>query len=178
MGMAGFAVYLVLVAGGNFVHNYYQLAVMPIAPVVITLGLVRLSERWGGNLRRRDRIIAAAMVIAASSTFIRSASANSWYEYSHDDVEACRVIGELSEPDERVMVVADSNPKWLFCADRKGWLLAPPDSTALAVQTAWREGARLAALPPSFEGDDVRRALAAAGTQVASTRAMDIYRLR
>jgi 4-amino-4-deoxy-L-arabinose transferase-like glycosyltransferase len=178
LGVAAFAAYLVIVAGGNFVHNYYQLAIVPVAPPLIALGLLRISERLCATSARRARLIAGALAIAAASTFIRSVSANSWYEYSHHDVEACRQIASVTDPSERVAFLAESNPKWLFCTDRKGWLVAPADTTAEAVGTVRLSGASVLIVPRAMVDQDVRLAVDDAGRVIATTALFDVVRVR
>ncbi|HVH29836.1 MAG TPA: glycosyltransferase family 39 protein [Vicinamibacterales bacterium] len=176
-GIAGFVAYLVLVAGGNYIHDYYQLAVMPVAPSLVSFGVLRLVDAFATSPERRRRWLATALGVAALATFVRSASAHSWYEYAPGDVELCRSIGTASVSEERVAMLGTSDPKLLFCADRKGWLLpAPVDEQAL--HRIWEEGARLVVVPKTLPGDESARAfLAASGSQVISTLDADVFRL-
>jgi hypothetical protein len=52
--LAGFAGYVVILARGCMVHDYYLLAVVPAAAVLVPVGLCALAARIGrGNLRAR-----------------------------------------------------------------------------------------------------------------------------
>ena len=176
LGVAGFAAYLVLVAGGNYIHDYYQLALIPIAPSLVSFGLVRLVSKLAHSPERRRGALAVALGVAALSTFVRSASAHSWYEYPASDVELCRTIGGLSAPDDRVVVLGSSDPKLLFCIDRRGWLLPSAEDDG-ALRTAWEAGARLVVVPKSLPDGSVRRFLAGNGSVVLSTMETDLVRL-
>ena len=123
-GIASFIAYLLIVAVGNLVHDYYQIALMPIAAIVAAPGLIciaALATRAAPS--RRLPAIAILLGLAASSTFVRLASAHSWFEYADDDVLACRILQQSTQPHERLLLLGDNNPMLLFCADRKGWAL-------------------------------------------------------
>jgi hypothetical protein len=126
---------------------------------------------------RRGSLLAVALGVAALSTFVRSASAHSWYEYPTSDVELCRSIGAVSAPRDRVVVLGSSDPKLLFCIDRKGWLLPSPEDES-ALRTAWEGGARLVVVPRSFPDGSVRRFLAETGSVVLATIETDVVRLQ
>jgi hypothetical protein len=181
--LAAFAAYLLLVAKGNYIHDYYQLAIMPIAPSLAAFGLVRLSESilvvtFLGL--RSSKMLAWAMAIAALTTFIRSASFHSWYEYSTSEVEFCDTVRDLGPPTERVVFVGNNDPKLLFCIDRKGWLLAWFEADEPHVRSAWNAGAKLAIVQRANQNADLRRFLTEVGTPVPSGRNVDaeVFRLR
>jgi dolichyl-phosphate-mannose-protein mannosyltransferase len=176
-GVLGFVAYLVLVAGGNYIHDYYQLAVMPVTPSLVSFGLVRLVDTFRSSSERRRHLLAAALGVAALATFVRSASAHSWYEYATADVELCRSIAAVSLPDERLVMLGTSDPKLLFCVDRRGWLLpAPVDEQSL--RRTWEAGGRLVVVPKSLpDGDGARRFLAEVGSTAVSTLDADVFRL-
>jgi hypothetical protein len=174
-GVAGFAAYLVVVARGNYVHDYYQLAIVPIASSLVSMGLLRLTDRMAVDPERRRRTLALTLGVAALATFARSASAHSWYEYSTAEVELCRSIAVSSSPDERVLVLGTSDPKLLFCIDRKGWLV--PSADEGAVRTAWEGGARLVVVPTASTDPSVQRFLAENASPVISTLEAGVFRL-
>jgi hypothetical protein len=175
-GAAGFAAYLVLVAGGNYVHDYYQLALIPIAPPLVSLGLIRLAAALTDKPDRRTSLVAVALGAAAIATFARSASAHSWYEYAASDVELCRFVAALSLPTERVVVLGTSDPKLLFCMDRKGWLIPSVEDDS-AIRRAWETGAKLVVAPKASLGDNVRHFLTENGDVIDSTMETDLVRL-
>lgn len=127
VGLAAFLVYLGAVTTGNFAHNYYQLPIVPPAICAMALGLTTAVERIG---QRRswtsDRLIAgvAAVVwLAALTTFIRAASAHSWYEVDYDRVHICEELVRTVPPGRRLAFLHYGSPDLLFCSDRKGWIL-------------------------------------------------------
>jgi hypothetical protein len=176
LGIGGFVAYLLLVTLGNYVHDYYQLAIIPIAPSLVALGLTRLGALIPAR-RRRRALFAAAMGIAVFASFARSVSAHSWYEYSEDEAALCRRVAALSEPAERVVVVGTADPRFLFCIDRKGWLFPVVDSDDAHIRRAWSEGARIAVVPSSLEGAGVDAFLEQHGTPLASSAEQRVFRL-
>jgi hypothetical protein len=146
LGVAGYGAYLVIVALGNWHHDYYQLALMPVAPALAAVGVVELVSRYGAP-SSRDTRLAVVLGLALLTTFVRHVSAHSWYDYAYEDVGLCRALSESGSVDDRLLFVGYSDPKFLFCADRKGWLLSDvrdPDDPR--VTDALESGARVAIL--------------------------------
>lgn len=182
LGVAGFVVYLALVPGGNFAHDYYQVALMPIAPALVALGLGGLHDRVTRSRRfgpRASGILAGVLMLVAVSTFVRLSSFHSWFYYGPQDVEFCESVQALGQPSDRVIFVAqDADPKWLFCVDRKGWVLAGHDATVHRLQTARNEGATLAFLSKSASMAEIDAYLAQSGVPVPLDGPFRVYRLR
>lgn len=181
-GVAGFVAYLVLVPAGNLAHDYYQLALIPIAAPIIGLGLGaaygHLSSRFAAS-ERAVGLLGAILIAAALSTFVRLASFHSWFDYSPPDIEFCRRASSLGAPSDRVIVMAqDADPKFLFCMDRKGWVLGGEETSVHRVRTAWTEGARYAFLSDGLERPDVRALLDEIGTPLEIGGPFRTYRLK
>lgn len=147
LGLAGFAFYVMLVGGGNLAHNYYQLAMMPIAPTVVAAGLLGAIERIGPLRRAAPIAITTVLVLIPLITTVRSASFHSWYEIPERDVHICATLPDhFTSPTERMVQIGSGDPRFLFCLDRKGWLLNPDDEAR--VRAAWEQGARIALVHP------------------------------
>lgn len=180
LGIAGFAVYLLAVAQGNFVHDYYQLAIVPIAPSLAAVGLTRFADvRFGSaGADRSNRVLVYAMAVAVSATFVRSASAHSWYEYAASDVELCERLRAIQPREARVVFVGVNDPKFLYCADRKGWLQTEAEADEQHLRDARREGATIAAVPAEIQDAGIRRLLAESGTLVLDRPGWRVFELR
>ena len=66
LGMCGFGAYLVIVAKGNDVHDYYQLPIVPVAAVLVGLGVVSAIQWLGARkyvVTDDGRLCAYAVVI-------------------------------------------------------------------------------------------------------------------
>lgn len=146
-GAAAFCAYLVLVARGNDVHDYYQVAIVPIGVALIAVGLGEGLRTPMVSERRYLPIVIAALALMASTTFIRSVSAHSWYDYDVDRVEMCRQLRGQLQPRDLVAFVDDPNPDLLFCVDRRGWLFPPGQWSGVELSNARRDGARVLVLP-------------------------------
>ncbi len=179
LGVLGFIAYLVIVAWGNAVHDYYQLALMPVASVLGATGVSwmseRLQQRFGGG---RETILALLLGFAAVCTFVRLVSAHSWFEYAPGDVVMCEAIRRVSSQEDRLVFLGDNNPQMLFCVDRKGWLLASALSDERHLREAWQAGARWAVLARSVQDANVRRVLAETGRPLLVNDTVEVYRLR
>jgi hypothetical protein len=175
-GAAGFLVYVVAVAVGNDIHDYYQLAVMPIAPSLVSLGLVRLVDLTSRS-RQRRAMMTGLLAFAAFASFARSASAHSWYEYSNEDLTLCGRVQELTRTTERVMVLETSDPSFLFCIDRKGWLLPAWESDEGHIQDAARQGGAVVVISTTSQNRPVVQFLEEHGTKIASSTERIVVRL-
>jgi hypothetical protein len=176
-GIVGFVIYVIVVAIGNREHDYYQLAIMPVAPALAALGIVRVTspEQPSASSVRRDTVLAVVLALAAIATFMRLASANSWFEYQAYDVELCRAIQAPSQPAERIVFVYEGNPRLMFCSDRKGWLLDAKDLPSL--QETIAAGGRLVVLLRELDAPEIRAFLATEGRVVAASPAHEVFRV-
>jgi hypothetical protein len=175
-GIAAFVAYVVIVAVGNYHHDYYQLAIMPVVPALATLGILHVTDRQAAAPPgRKDTLLAVVLALAAVTTFARLAKADSWLDYAAHDVELCRRIQMASEPDERIVFVNEGNPRMMFCSDRKGWLL--DYATLPKLEEVVAAGARLAVLPRQFDDAKVRSYLTSHGHLVAESPDAEAFRL-
>ena len=127
LGLLAFDVYLVVVVGGNFHHNYYQLPIVPVATVVIALAITETATRVARTRGwRREQLVtlcAGIVGLAVMSSFARSVSAHNWYELDAGRVTLCEDLRPHLSESDRVVFVSERSPDVLFCLDRKGWLL-------------------------------------------------------
>lgn len=147
LGLLAFAVYLVVVVGGNFHHNYYQLPIVPVAVVLCSLGIIGTAQYVAAKRHwdQRGVILAcAAMVwLAVMSSFARSVSAHNWYELDAEGLQLCEGLRRHLSPEDRIIFVGERSPAVLFCVDRKGWLLNPHEETMTHLHDFVRHGASL-----------------------------------
>jgi len=183
LGIAGFGAYLLLVAKGNDVHDYYQLPIVPIAAVLVGQGVVHALDA----LTRRKlivtdgaqlRVLAMVVGLMVFSTWARSVSAHSWYEVDWRKVHLCETADSLLSTNDRLLFVGYNNPDLLFCMDKKGWLLPEHLSDAQHITEAWIAGATVAVIPASYDSADVTEQIRASGTVLVSNDAFRVYRLQ
>ena len=173
--VAGFAAYLLIVPAGNFAHDYYQLTLMPIAPVLVARGLAAMRQRLGP---RGDAAVATALLVAVLSTFVRLVSAHSWFYYAPGDIDFCARAAALGASHERVVIIAkEADPKFLFCMDRKGWVV----SDAIApthLRAILNEGARTVFVVRTLGAPALRAILDEVATPTDLGGIFDTYRVK
>jgi hypothetical protein len=176
-GLGAYVIYLVAVARGNYHHDYYQLAILPLGAVLVGLGVVATVEAAKGrgwSTARRQTLAATLLWMLVVTTIVRSLSAHSWYEVEPGRLELCRTIAQHVEPGDRLLFVNYLSPDVMFCLDRRGWILDWP-ARAPEVERARREGASIALVPPAdapgLEG------LLAGATLLAASPELVAYRL-
>ena len=134
-------IYLVIVARGNFVHEYYQMPFLPVG--VVYVGKV-FARYWGSGWRTAPRVL-LALTLAATAGL--SAARLADYLRREDparsrEIALGREIQERTTPNAFVVAVEDGNPTLLYLAHRKGWLVSRNALTAEALEAYRREGAQ------------------------------------
>ena len=161
LAIAGFGAYVLIVARGVFVHDYYLIPVVPIGLVLVAVGSVVASKRIStvaraGHLTDPMLALSALLAVMLLSAYVRSVSFHSWYDIHVDRQETCALLRDVTGPDDRVLFLHYNSPDILFCADRKGWLLAPGASTEAALLRAVAAGAVAVVSPPGLVPDTLR----------------------
>jgi hypothetical protein len=179
LGFFAFLFYLALVVGGNFMHDYYQLAVMPIAPAIIAPALYALTTVPPANrfFRYRYHLLASLLCLAAFASFVRSTSFHSWYEYGADSALFCDTVDKFIGRDDRVVFVGNNDPALLFCMDHKGWLVSEGESTEERIRSIWKAGATIAVVPGAPLSEDVWRMLKTEAWPVFTAGRIIVFRL-
>jgi len=177
LGVAAFIAYVILVAAGNDVHDYYQVAVVPVAVMLIAIGFrdgIRFLSRTD-----RGRLIGVTLALAAmlSSTFVRSVSFHSWYEYDLDRVQLCRDLQPQLRSHDLVAFLDYPSPDLLFCLDRHGWLFGTGAWSAGDLLTVWRQGAAVLVFPASVSAADLPRAMNQRSVLITRSGHLSAYRL-
>jgi 4-amino-4-deoxy-L-arabinose transferase-like glycosyltransferase len=114
-------VYLVIVAKGNYVHEYYQLPLM--IPAAVYIG--KVYSRW---FTMRTKIAATALLLCLLSILVFSQLRYLSY-IQHEDTGTSEVYsfaeivkGNTDEGSLIISVSPDDDPTFMYLAHRKGWL--------------------------------------------------------
>jgi hypothetical protein len=177
LGIAAFAAYVVLVAAGNSAHDYYQVAVVPVAVVLVVIGVrdgIRVVSRTDRGYVTGVTFVLAAMLL---STFVRSVSFHSWYEYDLDRVQMCRDLQPQLQSRDLVVFLDYPSPDLLFCLDRHGWLFEAGRWTASDLFAVWRQGAAVLVVPSSVPPAAIPRAVKERSALIAHSGHLAAYRL-
>jgi O-antigen/teichoic acid export membrane protein len=123
--LAGSAAELLVFGSVNYVHIYYQLALVPALAALAVAG----APAWP---RQRPLQVAAAAALIAATVY------GMWPLYQQDPryLDAGRAIAEAAAPGPPILVLSQLNapvlPTVLYYADRPGWDL-PLDATAVTI---------------------------------------------
>jgi hypothetical protein len=143
-GVLSFMVYLVIVAKGNYAHDYYQSALAPVWTVLVACGATEMLR----GARRRWNLgpgvyaaVVCVLALAMAGWTLRRSIRSPLYRVDHAREEMCRaLVPNLAGPD-LLLTIGDGAPDLLFCVDHRGWALPPDESTGEAIHRAWVEGA-------------------------------------
>jgi len=148
LALASFVAYLFIVPGGNLMHNYYQLAIMPTLATIVAVGWRQLINRFAVDLRTHSTVTTTLLVLVALSTTIRSASFHSWYDVAPEYGPICTIGAErVPNPSDRILIAGTADPRLMFCINRKGWAIDSPVPEARLAE-AVEQGARLVIVYP------------------------------
>jgi hypothetical protein len=182
LGAAGFVVYLIAVADGNLAPDYYQLVLMPLAPILVGAGFGLWHERLSagaGGAARATNVVALLLMAAALSTFIRLSSFHSWFYYDPPDIEFCETAAALGAPADRVIIMApEGDPKWLFYMNRRGWLFDEREAIDFRIKAAWHDGARYAFVARSMRSPEPADSAAQIGKELPIPGPFRVFQLK
>jgi hypothetical protein len=149
-GIAGWAVYLAVVAKGNYAHDYYQSALIPVAVVLVAHGATEtqraIRRRLALGQAAHVAVVVVAGILIAGYTLRRSIR-SPLYRIDHAKEDFCRALVPKLDTSDLLLTIDDGAPDLLFCVDHRGWALPPEQTTTDAVRTAWREGATVLVVP-------------------------------
>ena len=144
---AGTLLYLLVFFPLNVIHNYYQIAFLAPAALLIALGAEAMLER----ARPVALLVTALFVIVA----LVSPGRLGYYRVDWLRVQAGRLM-DARLPKGALVIACDhasgySDPRLLYRADRLGWSLAIPDLTPGRIDTLCTLGATRLAIVTSPE---------------------------
>jgi hypothetical protein len=174
---AGFCAYIVLVATGNKVHDYYQIAVVPTAVMLIAIGVTDGLRALRLDERSHALALTSVLAVMLLSTFVRSVSFHSWYEHDPDRVQLCRDLQPQLAPRALVAFFDYPSPDLLFCLDRHGWLFAAGRWSADDVTSVWKQGADVIVLPAPLSQAALPEAMRDRSVLIARSGHLSAYRV-
>ncbi len=138
--LIAFFVYLIIVARGNFAHDYYQFPFM--IPAVVYIG--KVYSRWFNADAGDNKSLILALCLVA--VFILSIGKFNAYikmenpDNSHEYKLAENVMRE-TEKNALVVVVDNFDPAILYLSHRKGWHTVPAQMDNVFLETMKKNGA-------------------------------------
>ncbi|HEX5031078.1 MAG TPA: glycosyltransferase family 39 protein [Candidatus Eisenbacteria bacterium] len=138
-------VYLVIVARGNYVHEYYQLPFLP--PLSIAMGRA-IAAAFAPGARRRARAGAAMALVVAILVLSGTRLASYWRREDPARSPLYRLARQVDRripPQARIVALDEGNPTLLYLAHRKGWHASPGDLAPDSLRARAAEGAMYAA---------------------------------
>jgi len=121
--LIGVLTYFTVFAMGNVTHDYYQLPIVPVGVILISLGFFEMINN-GKNLFQKISlgVISSALVVISL--------AFGWYEvrgfFNINDwnmIEAGKRIDEITPKDAKVIAPYQTNPSFLYQTGRHGWTM-------------------------------------------------------
>ncbi|MGB8310515.1 MAG: glycosyltransferase family 39 protein [Halobacteriota archaeon] len=128
-------IYFIVLARGNWIHDYYQLPLVPVAAIFMGKALAMLL-----GVKQEKKIGVFALLAV---TLLMSVSIFLPPLYKIDDAqhEAGPAIDKLT-PKGALIIAGDGYaPTLLYYANRKGWLIAPEEWTPHKIETLKEQGA-------------------------------------
>jgi len=122
--LAGLFTYLVIFAGGNVQHDYYQIILMPAIAVFLAIGTVNLVRIQSKHFY--PRLITALMVIICInlSLFLSWYLVRGYYQINHPEIiEAGKMADQVLPPNAKVIAPYGGDSTFLYQTNRQGWAI-------------------------------------------------------
>jgi hypothetical protein len=115
--------YFSVFAMGNVTHDYYQLPIMPIGALLVSLGFFDIINRGKTIIQKLSLGTLASILLVISLAF-------GWYEvrgfFNVNDwnmVEAGKRVDEITPKDAIVIAPYQTSPAFLYNTNRHGWTM-------------------------------------------------------
>ena len=115
--------YFTVFAMGNVTHDYYQLPIMPVGAILVSLGFFYLIDQGQNVFQKLTLGSLASSLILISLAF-------GWYEvrgfFNVNDwnmIEAGKRVDQITPPDAKVIAPYQTNPAFLYQTNRHGWTM-------------------------------------------------------
>ena len=125
--LVALGLYLVVVARGNYVHEYYQLPLIPPLSIAMGRAIAAAFAPGGRRVVRAGLVTAllAAMLVLGGSRLVS-------YWHREDPVRSplyrlAQEVARRTPPSARLVTLDQGNPTLLYLAHRKGWHASPED---------------------------------------------------
>ena len=118
---ASLLAYLVVFAGGNVQHDYYQVFFLPLICLAIGRGVAFLWQLVPHYLSR-PIFFASTISLLAFSLFVSWYTIRGYYQVNNwAIVEAGKKVDQLTPPSARVIAPYNGDTAFLFATNRTGW---------------------------------------------------------
>jgi hypothetical protein len=114
--------YLVIIAGGNVQHDYYQILLLPVISIYVGKGIFYLwmqKEKDLSTLGSRGLVIISLLFLFAFSWY----TVRTYYWIRPDIIEAGAVADRLLPKDAKVITAYNGDTTFLYQTKRSGWPL-------------------------------------------------------
>jgi hypothetical protein len=115
--------YFTVFAMGNVTHDYYQLPIMPIGAILVSLGFFEMINNGKNVFQKISLVVVASALIVMSLAF-------GWYEvrgfFNINDwnmIEAGKRIDQITPKDAKVIAPYQTDPSFLYQTNRHGWTI-------------------------------------------------------
>jgi 4-amino-4-deoxy-L-arabinose transferase-like glycosyltransferase len=148
-------VYLLIVAGGNKAHEYYQLPVILAASVFAGkafskyLSLTNIKQSHLAH-KLRFTFFALCLLLIPVLSFLRVSNFLTRETYDGTDFKIANGVKLNSLKDDLIITVSNNSPIYLYLCERKGWATVPEAVDSLYIAGKIEEGAKLLAGDKSY----------------------------
>jgi hypothetical protein len=138
-------VYILIVAKGNQVHEYYNLPFMLPAVVFAGKTIARFNifcaESWN-SYRIRTSLLSFCVLATLVLSTLRLSMLFNGETYHAPLFTLASAVKEATLRDDLCITVSEGNPVMLYFCGRKGWTCGPAELDSMYIQLRIHEGAR------------------------------------
>ncbi len=140
--------YFFVVARGNLVHEYYQIAIIPAGTVFMSRSLIA----WWEKLRRekgwyKSPVVWLIILLLAFIPVYSVYRLNERLKVNFSYKIIGELLGRVSDPHDYVLVFDHSEPEVLYYSDRRGWHTRETDFTPEELEMKRKESCKYFVTP-------------------------------
>ncbi len=113
--------YFIVVAVGNYVHEYYQLPILLPGSVFVGLGIVRMIEKIKNSTKYKVLLEIIMVVFLLWLPIYGYTKSRERMRFCYVYKAAAEKLAEVSSPQDKIIVVSSGQPEVLYYSRRKGW---------------------------------------------------------
>lgn len=119
--LLGLIAYLVIFAGGNVQHDYYQVFLLPLLVLLAGRGVQFIFELPHVFIQKQT-IYPLLLTLVGFSLFVSWYQVRGYYQVNHwEIIEAGQAVDNLTPPEAKVIAPYNGDTAFLFQTNRTGW---------------------------------------------------------
>lgn len=133
-------VYFIVVAVGNYVHEYYQLPMLIPGSILVGVGIQKLYSKYGMKLW--------LLILLLWLPIYGFTKSRDRMKFDFNYKIAGEYLNKISHEEDKIVVISDGEPEVLYYAKRKGWHVDLKQIYNIEIEKFVQQGAKYLVILP------------------------------